>query len=123
MLLKAKKVFPQIKFIFDNSAGFLGMQYRKLSPGIQLNRIKIYFDNDRALEPHFAIERNIYANEESGLMTLMDKDNMSLIKSIANSKSPVIRFYGRSYYDFKLTDSDKKQLKLVVQALEDINSQ
>jgi hypothetical protein len=118
-VIKGKKIFPQIKFVFDNGEELLG-RYSRLSPSMQLNRIKIYLDNDQ-LEPYCVLKRN--GDRESAMMTLMDKGSMSLVKSIATANNSVIRFYGRAYYDFKLTDTDKKQLKLVIQALENMNSQ
>lgn len=118
-VIKGKKITPQIKFIFNNGKDILD-RYSRLSPSIQLNRIKIYLDNDQ-LEPYCIIERD--GDRESGMINLMDKGGVSLINSMANSNNTVIRFYGRVYYDFKLTGADKKQLKLVIQALEDMGNQ
>ena len=120
--IKNRKAETQIEFRYRTS---LRLAYKTANGNIGVNRIKIYAD-DSQFDPILAFNKacQIGPESECGSMSLISKANQSIVQAMANSKKSVIRFYGRNTsYDFILSESNKRQLKVALKSLSDINAQ
>lgn len=110
--------------IYKNKEGTLVNQYYyKATNWLFINKILVKYDSDFLSKEKLSINQdNDSMNTWEWHANFASKDDLMMLKGVADSNNAVVRFYGKNYYsDREVTDFHKRQISSILEIHEILN--